>query len=362
MMKNNSFVQRRTSLQKKLTFNQALLISSASDIFYFSGFQFLVPEEREALLVVTKKSTYLIHSTFSPLLSDPTLTFLSSCHHSQLQKHFETIKKTHPALDTLIIDPDSFFFSEYQSLAKLGLTILQNCQQLTWPIRIKKDLSELKKIKASCHLAKKSLAQIWPQIKAGISEIELQKLLEAQMISLGSTTPAFPTIIAFGKNTALPHHQPTKKILKKEMSVLIDFGATVDGYRSDMTRTFWFGDQPNAKFTKIKQSVDSAYQQALKVIKTNLNEGQILLAKTVDQSARETIQNDGFGPYFIHTTGHGVGLNIHEPPSLNWQNTQPIRSGMVITIEPGIYLSNQFGYRHENTVYLSDDKIIELTK
>jgi Xaa-Pro aminopeptidase len=126
-----------------------------------------------------------------------------------------------------------------------------------------------------------------------------------------------------------------------------------------MTRSWWFGDQPPADFTQIKNLVDEAYSLTLE----QLQQPSITVtAQILDETARTFISQAGFGQEFIHTTGHGVGLDIHEPPSLYWKNKQPILPGMIITIEPGIYLPERFGYRWENTVLITDTGCQELTK
>ena len=127
-----------------------------------------------------------------------------------------------------------------------------------------------------------------------------------------------------------------------------------------MTRSFWFGDKPTQEYLKVKKTVHQAYQAALAKLTQPLTNQ--LQAKDLDQAARSVISLAGYGPKFIHTTGHGLGLDIHEPPSLNWRNDQEIKPGMVITLEPGIYLNGRFGCRHENTILVTKDGAQELTK
>jgi len=192
---------------------------------------------------------------------------------------------------------------------------------------------------------------------------------------------AFPTIVAFGKNGAMPHYQPQNIKLKPETPILIDFGVNFENYYSDMSRTIWFGKQPSAKFLKAEKAVKKAHQQVLAKLttanldlknkKTDLKNSEEnttksttkieLTAKDLDQAARGEIAQRGFADQFIHTTGHGLGLEIHEPPSLSWQDHTPIKPNMVFTIEPGIYFPGEFGYRHEDTVLMTDQGVKILT-
>ena len=144
------------------------------------------------------------------------------------------------------------------------------------------------------------------------------------------------------------------------MPILIDLGATVNGYHGDMSRTVWFGKKPSPEFLKVEEVVKAAYQEAVSALKNR--QGQQILAKDLDQAARGVITQAGYGKNFIHTTGHGLGLDIHENLSLNWNNEQPILPQMVITIEPGIYLEGKFGYRYENMVVVNDDGAMELMR
>lgn len=125
-----------------------------------------------------------------------------------------------------------------------------------------------------------------------------------------------------------------------------------------MTRSWWHGKKPPTAFSQIKNLVDEAYARTLDVLTQRAHH---VTAKEVDEAARTFITQAGFGQQFIHTTGHGVGLDIHEPPSLYWRNQLPLSAGMVVTIEPGIYLNHQFGYRWENTVLITETSCQELT-
>ncbi|MGD9129009.1 MAG: M24 family metallopeptidase [Candidatus Woesebacteria bacterium] len=362
-MKSYSF--RISSLQEKIKTHQAILLASASDNFYFTGFEQLTNNEREAFTIISKKQAFLIHNSFSPTPSDnKKLIKIPGC---QLKNLTEQVTKIvqNEKITELLIDEDHVSVAEYKALAKIKkLKLLELDKNLTWQLRMVKDEQEIKKMIKAAQIANKVMVSIEKKFKVGISEKKLALILEERMRKLGSEKRAFPTIVAFGTNSALPHHQPTGKKLKKNMAILIDMGAVFENYCSDMTRTFWFAKKAPAEFNKIEKTVKKAYQGAISFLNQKLKQFKteiITDAKSIDQTARSIIEKAGFKDYFIHTTGHGLGLDIHEPPSLSWKNEQAIKKNMIITIEPGIYLKDKFGYRYENTIWVGENGIEELT-
>ncbi|MBD3279586.1 MAG: M24 family metallopeptidase [Candidatus Pacebacteria bacterium] len=338
---------RLAKLQQKITPSQAILLSAPSDIQYFTDFQFLVPAEREAYALLTKKQAYLIHNQFSPVVNHQKIINLPGCNLKKLLKHLDIVQQQH-SFKTILVDESSLFVKEHQALQqKSSWQVRGLAKQLIWELRMSKDTSELAKIKKAVKISQQAWQQLEPQLTTGMTELAVKELLETQLKKLGSPQPAFPTIVAFGQHTALPHHQPTDQKLTSETAILIDFGASYQGYCSDMTRTIWFGTKPDPEFIKVEKLVKQAYQAA----KQKLKAIAALKVKNLDQAARQVIKKAGYGDFFIHTTGHGLGLDIHEPPSINWKNQQPIKPGMVFTIEPGVYLAGKFGYRYENTVW-----------
>ncbi|NCN87631.1 MAG: M24 family metallopeptidase [Candidatus Pacebacteria bacterium] len=349
---------RLKKLQENIEKNQAFFITKESDIYYYTEFNFLVPEEKESYLIVTQDSVYLIYASFCPVTKSQDIIYLTDIYPEKLRfnlRHIiekENIKK-------VFIDKSHTSVTEFEILGSLDLSINPIPAQIIEQQRMIKDSSEINLIKEACKISKKSFEIVRNKLKEGMTEIEVEELLEETMSEQGSQKPAFPTIIAFGENGALPHHQPTKKKLDKNTAILIDFGATYQNYRSDMTRSFWFGDDPTDEFRKIEEIVKKAYSLALDVSRnTNVTASQI------DLSAREYIKYQGYSDQFIHTTGHGLGLEIHEKPSLNWKNDEKLLNKTVFTIEPGIYLKGKFGFRYENTILLDKDtkeKVLELT-
>ncbi len=185
-------------------------------------------------------------------------------------------------------------------------------------------------------------------IKEGDSEIDVAKFIEEFVLMQGASGLSFDTIVAFGKGGAEPHHVPTDQKLEKGMLVTIDMGAVYQGYCSDFTRTFAFGEISD----KQKQIYDIVYQsQKLGVKATKVGIG----GEALDKVCRDYIEQNGFGQYFIHTTGHGVGKVVHESPRIGKNSVDVLEENMVITIEPGIYIADEMGVRIEDMVIVGQD-------
>lgn len=371
-MKNSDpFIQRLARLQAQLQPDQVWLIATPAHITYLTNFHFLVPEEKEALLIISRTRAILIHASFCPITEVTTaVEKLTQPQGDSLRQHLLNFTQQQPSLTQWWLDENLLSIGEFKILQTIPNLIFKALDhQSIWNLRMVKDEHEQALCQQAGHIAHQAFSQLVEIIKEGMTELQVKNLLDNLMIDLGAEKSAFPTIVAFGEHSALPHHQPSHQPLVIQTPVLIDFGAMVKGYRSDMTRTFWFGDQPSEEFVKIEKIVKHAYGQAHKLLHElpasneliNQPPAAVLTARDLDREAREVINLAGFSKKFIHTTGHGVGLDIHEPPSLNWKNDTEIRPGMVITIEPGIYLNGQFGYRYENTLLVTANNALELT-
>jgi Xaa-Pro dipeptidase len=271
----------------------------------------------------------------------------------------------------LFIDDTGLFLSEFK-LLQGHITAAENPsgalayrhidRQVIWAQRVHKDEFEVKLMRKAAEIANIALTETLASLQEGQTEKDVAHFFERRLYELGADGPAFPTIVAFGDHATLPHHQPGKTKLTNETPVLIDCGAMVEAYKSDMTRTVWYGDQPTAEFLKIKQIVDHAYDIGMEQLRLRDLEQKTVTARDLDTAVRDYISEQGFGDNYIHTTGHGIGIDVHEPPSLYLTNSQPIEDGMIITIEPGIYLPLNLGYRYENTILVTSKAPEELTK
>ena len=189
---------------------------------------------------------------------------------------------------------------------------------------------------------------ILDRFAVGVSEQQVARQLEAAMKDEGADGLAFDSIVAFGENAAEPHHEPTHRPLAEGDIIKLDFGALAAGYHADMTRTIAFGSPP-AELRAIHEVVRESQQAGIEAVKAGVT------GEAVDAVSREVIERAGYGDAFVHSLGHGVGLEIHEAPSLGRKQDDPLPAGAVVTVEPGIYLAGVGGVRIEDMVEVTDD-------
>jgi Xaa-Pro dipeptidase len=234
-----------------------------------------------------------------------------------------------------------------------GLQIV-HAEPVVGALRLVKDASELAAMERAIDVAQKAIEQLIPQIKIGMTEKQIAARLTQLQLDGGADSIAFGPIVSAGPNSASPHAVPTERPLQSGDLLVIDWGCYVDGYPSDITRTFAVGDiEPELK--TIYEAVKLANQQG-KAMAAPGTTGQ-----DVDRAARDVIEDAGYGQYFIHRTGHGLGLEVHEPPFMMEGSTEPLAVGNVFTVEPGIYLPGRGGVRIEDDVVITADGRRSLT-
>jgi Xaa-Pro aminopeptidase len=212
-------------------------------------------------------------------------------------------------------------------------------------LRVVKDEGEIAAIRAACAVADRALAATLPLIRPGRTELEVATVLERAMVDGGAQDRAFTSIVASGPNSAVPHHRPTGRVLQPGDLVKLDFGAQVDGYRSDMTRMLALGE-PEDELREVLALVTEAQRAGVRAAIDGATGAE------VDAACREPIVAAGHGERFVHGTGHGVGLDIHEAPRLAADAGDTLRSRMVVTVEPGVYLPGRGGVRIEDTLVI----------
>lgn len=226
---------------------------------------------------------------------------------------------------------------------------IKSSDGLVEDLRQLKDDDEVGRITKALRITEAALAKTIDFLEPGRTELETARFFENTILQLGADGIAFDTIVASGPNAALPHAVPGKRKIKSGETVIIDCGAKLNGYCSDMTRTIIHGAPPNW-IKEIYMVVRKAQLQALKDIKPGMMSGE------ADEIARSVIEKAGFGQYFGHSLGHGVGLATHEAPSLSRLRPRRLQPGMIITIEPGIYLEGRGGVRLEEMVLITENK------
>ena len=242
-------------------------------------------------------------------------------------------------------------YPEYQKIAETGVTLIDATPAFEQAMSIKNEW-ELDNIAKACEIAEDGFLKLLPQIKEGMTETEVAALLEYNMRTAGSQGLAFDTIVAFGAHAAVPHHETGMTKLAFGDEILIDFGCRVNGYCSDITRTFLFGDdRKHGEFKKAYEAVLFAHE----LVKEKLQSG--MTCEEGDAIAREYLNEKGYGKLFTHSLGHGIGLNIHEYPSVRPKGKSILQDGMVFSDEPGVYVAGEYGIRIEDTVTLKGGKV-----
>lgn len=222
-------------------------------------------------------------------------------------------------------------------------------------IREIKDDWEVEYILESINASEKALRDALNALESNPTENEVEAVFYSSLMNQGAWGEAFPTIVGFYENTALPHYNPGNVRLQKPGPVLIDFGANMNGYLSDMTRSLWFGDG-GKEYKKLIETVAEAQSEAIDSIKPGVE------AWEPDKAARLVFDKENITRYFNHGLGHGVGVEVHEAPYLRPNSNEVLEPGMIVTVEPGIYYPGLYGVRIEDMVYITKTKARLITK
>ena len=224
-------------------------------------------------------------------------------------------------------------------------------------VRMVKSEDEIAKIKKASKIVDRVVEDIRDMNPVGKTEKQLAGFINNRMDDYGAEGCSFDTIVAAGENGANPHNQPTDRKINSGEMVVLDFGCWIDGYASDQTRTLVFGDEhPSREAHEIHDVVRTAQEQAVQSVKPGIKAGH------VDKMARDIIEEAGYGDNFVHRTGHGIGLEVHENPEIKKGNDEMLRPGMIFSVEPGIYLEDNLGVRIEDLVLVTENGFEILNK
>ncbi|WP_457561409.1 M24 family metallopeptidase [Caminibacter sp.] len=261
----------------------------------------------------------------------------------------------------LKIDPKNWDKKSYSSLGLV--TTLQDEPDMSHKKRMIKTQDELKIIKEAVKEGAAAFREFAKDIEENIDEFELSYRFKEKLTKRGRRSLSFEPIVAINENAAKPHAEVSKKILKRGDLLLLDAGIKYKRYCSDRTRTIYIGDNISmSKFQKFKdKKIQKVYDIVLKAQEAALKAIRVgIELKELDKIARDIITEEGFGKYFVHSLGHGVGLDIHEWPYVNSRNEMKVKEGMVFTVEPGIYIPGEFGVRIEDIVAVNHDGSVEI--
>ena len=345
--------ERIKKLQDFLEKDEAIIISEDNNRFYFTNFK----SSAGTVLITKEKSFLLIDFRYYEKAAKTvkgSSVLLCEKLFAQLKELLtdNKIKKIYLETDSISVSRFTLykeFFSDFE------ISDQNNLSKKITELRSIKSQDEIENIKIAQALTDQTFSYILDRIKKGVTEKEIMLDMEFFARYHGSEGVAFDFIVVSGKNSSLPHGVPTDKKIESGDFITMDFGCVANGYRSDMTRTVAV-DFVTEKQKQVYDIVLKAQAASLNAIKSGTP------CNVVDAAARDIISNAGFGKNFGHGLGHSVGLEIHESPACNTRDTTPLQSGMIMTVEPGIYLENEFGVRIEDMVVVTDDGHLNLTQ
>ncbi len=318
---------------------------------YLSGIEL---SASEAVFLITPKKAYCITKKLIVSKMAPAAKFLKTedvPFGSMLAGALAKVKKL--GLKRVAFDPAQVGFETGEALTKAGCV---RAEGLIGEMRRQKYEDEVAKLKKSCRVAAQAFEEVKPKIKTGMTEEEVRILIAVAMLKRGADSIPF-NIVCFGENTADAHHTPSKtRKLKKNEAVLMDFGCFYEGYASDMTRSWWHGDKVPAEYTKIWNIVDKAYRAGVQSLHPGITSGG------VDKAARDVIEAAGYGKEFFHTTGHAIGLVVHDAPILRAGTSDELGENYIVTVEPGIYFAGKWGIRLEDSFLVTSKGAKKLTQ
>jgi Xaa-Pro aminopeptidase len=347
-LKNRIEALKKSFAHKKI---DGYMVADGTNLLYFTGFdggvRLLVTEDIESTFYVqgvnyeaAKEEAKNCNTKLVKRGEDIDL---------KVAKEIKRLKLKNVGFDTLET-------SIYLKLKKaLNGTKLQSHGNLTWELRKVKDETELKYMRKAAELTDEGVEIASETIRPGLREFEVAAEIEYAMRKLGSDGVAFDTIVASGVRSAFPHGGCTDKKIQKGDLVVLDMGAKYRYYRADLTRTFVAG-KPSPKQEKLYKVVRDAQEEAFQAVKEGVK------CADVDAVARKHIEKEGYSEFFVHGLGHGIGLAVHEMPALYSESKDVLKSGNVVTVEPGIYIVRFGGVRIEDTVLVGKNKGEKLTK
>ncbi len=336
--------QLRRLLKKQKNAPPALLVTSEANVRYLTGFTgdstYLLLSASDAVMISDRRYTTQLEDECADLVHD-----VRGPETEMPDQVVATIKKLKVA--NVGFDPANMTVAAHETLTKaLDKIELVGAAGLVEQLRIIKDKDEVRLIREAIHVAQRSFEVIRASLRPEQTEKQVGDAMEMQVRLFGGECTSFTPIVGVGSNAALPHYRPGARKIGESDLVLIDWGARVGGYVSDLTRVLATA-KISPKLRKVYGVVSIAQQRAIEKIRAGVS------MQEVDAAARETIAKSGFGKYFGHGLGHGIGLQIHEAPRMGPLIDEPLQAGMVVTVEPGVYLPGWGGVRIEDDVLVT---------
>ncbi len=328
------------------------LLTSESNIFYFTGF----PCDA-ATLLATRDETYFFTDSRYMEAAKRTIRGVTFLDTAKFTEDFPRVCRG-KGLRRILAETSSMTVRAARRFGELipeSELVFEDDLAFLSQFRRCKSADEADKIGRAQRIAEQALERILPLLQPGRTEREIALELDYAMLRLGAEKLSFQTIVVSGENSSLPHGVPGSRTLRDGDMITLDFGAVVEGYHSDMTRTFALGHCADAQ-RNVYETVLRAQQAGLAALRPGVE------CKAADEAARSVIREAGFGDFFGHGTGHGVGVEIHERPNLSPLSRETLAEGDVVTVEPGIYLPGRFGVRIEDMVQITADGYSNFTR
>ena len=355
MKLNPTFLQLENEMKEKQ--NPIVFIQNPETIRLLTKFS-TEPHERIVALVYTPGATPLL---FVPALehqvaqkAEANFIVKSYQDHEDGWKLLsDAIKEHFPTQTNFAVEKVDFSLFAAEQLQKHfpGIRFTVDLTPVVQQLRLVKDADAIEKLVYSGTFADKAIEIGKNALKVGISEREVVAIIEFEMKKLGVSQMSFDTMVLFGDHAADPHGEPGERTLKENEWVLFDLGTMVDGYASDITRTVFFGNDSgkDPRHQEIYDIVQKAHDTAIQAVKPGMK------ASEIDKIARDIITEAGYGEYFIHRLGHGIGQSVHEFPSIMEGNDMELVEGMCFSVEPGVYISGDYGVRIEDCLAVTKD-------
>ncbi|MGG1658103.1 M24 family metallopeptidase [Brevibacillus sp. NRS-1366] len=333
----------------------ACVIVPGPNLYYFTGLS-LKQSERLSLAIITRENQLLF------LVPQVEVSKVEKLAHDHLfwytdeqgpLKALTELIKALGKVDSIGVEHGHMRVMELKAVEQLGAAGYIAIDNAVDQLRVIKDQQEIDAIQRAVRIVEESFEATLPSIREGVAELEIAAELEYEMRKRGSEGTPFGTIVASGYRGALPHGRASDKLIKSGELIVLDFGAYYQGYVADITRTVAIGELAS-ELAKIYEIVRQAQQAAVDAVRPGVT------AHEIDETARSIIRDRGYGDYFTHRLGHGIGLSGHEEPYMRQQNRLLLEPGMAFTIEPGIYLPDKGGVRIEDNVIVTEDGCLNL--
>lgn len=341
----------------------AFFITNPKNIFYLTGFIGISPQERESSLLVTKEQSYL----FVPAMYEEQArraiqqSTLSNCEmivdherYGLLTSFVRYINET----DTVLVESNNLTLAEFEKIQNTTKTKLQPEKFLIEQSRIIKDEQEIQFLQKACEITDQTFNAIVKLLQntdyTQITEMDIADYMRVTSRELGAHGFGFDPIIASGAGAAQPHYFTSIKKLEKNNCLLLDFGFVFNGYTADLTRTIFLGKAPE-EFKKMYSLVKECNETCIQACKNGIT------TKALHSLSSQFFKEKNIEKYYLHSLGHGVGLDVHEAPSVGMNNEIILEPNMIITIEPGLYFENKFGIRIEDVILVKKDGAVVLS-